>query len=237
MTRSRYGPDFRLHGYRAVNDAVEKSFYAHIEADEDSLTALAEHQSADALHSFHVLHDTTATWGIPGEPQIIALHITRDISARSFSFEHTTLPLAAMAQAWLVSRGCPKSAIRLPPDLGTVPADETTSALQDRLVGDGDRFALLYSYTDDAADHPRVTVLLRSLAEKDPHPFRVLVEQADLKTFTHTLREGGFPTYEAALTWLDDPDQPLRPIPPATRRPGMPAPAPPAMRAAPRRIR
>ncbi|MEU9000672.1 hypothetical protein [Streptomyces sp. NPDC048551] len=234
MSPSKYSPDFRLDGYQAASDEVEEHFYGRIEADEDMLTALAEHHSADARHSFHVLHDGTATWGIPGEPQIIALHITRDPGARTFTFEHAALPLPAMAQSWLVSRGCPREGIRLPPGMGTTPADEATTALQDRLVGDGHRFALIDSYTNDSSNRPRTTVLLRALDDKDAHPFRVLVEEADLAKYTHTLREGGFPTYDAAVSYFNDPEG-VRQKPPTTHLPQRAVPAPPASGAAPRR--
>ncbi|MFJ6783615.1 hypothetical protein [Streptomyces yangpuensis] len=225
MSPSTHKADLRLHGYRAASSTVEEDFYHRIVADEDMLTALAEHHSADARHSFHVLHDQTATWGIPGELQIIALRISRDPGARTLTFEHATLPLPAMAQSWLVSRGCPREDIRLPPGMGTAPADEATTALQDRLVGDGDCFALIDSYTDDDSDRPRITVLLRALDSKDPHPFRVLVEEADLAN-THTLREGRFTTYDPAVSYYDDPDS-VRQKQPTTHLPRRAVPAPP----------
>ncbi|MFE2140364.1 hypothetical protein ACFXA3_01140 [Streptomyces sp. NPDC059456] len=225
MSPSKYAPDFRLVGYRAASDAVEERFYGRIAADEDMLTALAEHHSADARHSFHILHDPTATWGIPGEPQIIALHIARDLGERTFTFEHAMLPLPAMAQSWLVSRGCPCEGIRLPPGMGTTPADEMTTALQDRLVSDGHAFALIDSYSNDHTNQPQITVLLRALDETDPHPFRVLVEQADLAKYTHTLREGGFPTYDAAVSYFNDPEG-VRQKPPTTHLPQRAVPAP-----------
>ncbi|MFI5982098.1 hypothetical protein ACIBEA_14585 [Streptomyces sp. NPDC051555] len=234
MSPSKDSPDFRLGGYEAASDEVEEHFYGRIEADEDMLTTLAEHHSADARHSFHVLHDGTATWGIPGEPQIIALHIARDPGERTFTFEHAMLPLSAMAQSWLVSRGCPREGIRLPPGMGTAPANEATTALQERLVGDGHRFALIDSYTNDGSKRPQITVLLRALDDKDAHPFRVLVEEADLTQFTHTLREAGFPTYDAAESYFNDPDG-VRQKPPTTPAPQRAVPARPASGAAPRR--
>lgn len=234
MSPSKTSPDFRLDGYEAASDEVEEHFYGRIEADEDMLTVLAEHHSADARHSFHVLHDGTATWGFPGEPQIIALHIARDPGERTFTFEHAMLPLPAMAQSWLVSRGCPREGIRLPPGMGTASADEATTALQERLVGDGHRFALVDSYTNDSSNRPQITALLRALDDKDAHPFRVLVEEADLTQFTHTLREAGFPTYDAAESYFNDPDG-VRQKPPTTPAPQRAVPAPPSSGAAPRR--
>ncbi|MCY0931531.1 hypothetical protein OTB20_36180 [Streptomyces sp. H27-H1] len=164
-----------------------------------------------------MIFDESATWGIPGFPQLLALHIDRDLEARTFNFECASRPLPVMAQSWLISRGCPREEIRLPRGMGTVPADKRTVALQERLMGDGERFELLESETDDLAPSPTVLVVLRSLDEKDPHPYRILHEVADMTTYTHTLREGVFPTLEAANAWIENPDRPLRPAPLASR--------------------
>lgn len=121
-------PDFRLDGYKAVNPHADKAFWQHIAINQNDLTRLAEHHSDDGRHSHYVLHDRTVTWGIPGEPQLIALHLQRIAESRTFRFQHTTLPLPAMAQSWLIARGCPADAIRLPDDMGTASADDTTRA-------------------------------------------------------------------------------------------------------------
>ncbi|WP_329025803.1 hypothetical protein [Streptomyces sp. NBC_00690] len=227
-------PDFRLDGYKAVNPHVDRAFWLHIASNEYDLTLLAKHHRDDGRHSHYVLHDRTATWGIPGEPQLIALHLQRDPAARTFRFEHATLPLPAMAQSWLIARGCPTDSIRrLPDGMGTTPADDTTRALEERLMGDGDHFALLSSYTDDTSASPQITVLLRAVDEAGPLPFRVLLEEIDLTDFTHTLREGGFATFGEATSWWENHWQgqavPLPPAPPSavrTAAPGLP-PQPP----------
>lgn len=217
-----YRPDFRLDGFEPVNEVVEEAFWHHLDSDHDSMTALATHHSPNGRHSFYVIHNGAVTWGIPGEPQLIALRIERDHAAQVFSFEHAELPLAAMAQSWLIKRGCPAEAIALPPNMGTTAADTTTVALQQRLMGDGDHYALLHSYTDDTSRKPETTVLLRALDERAVKPFRVLVEQADLETFTHTLREGAFESLEAAVGWMDDRSTPLPPPAPSTVRTAVP---------------
>lgn len=232
MSRTDRWPDFRLDGFDPANDAVEEAFEDHIDSEHDSMITLASHHSVDGGTSFYVIHNGAVTWGIPGEPQLIALRIERDIAAQSFSFEHATLPLSAMAQSWLIRRGCPAEAIALPPGMGTQPADAATVALQQRVAAEGDRFALLQSYTDDTGTSPEVTVLLRALDERVERPFRVLLEQADLDAYTHTLREGAFETYEAAVDWLEDRSIPLPPAAPSTRTttPTAPPVAPPQVR-------
>ncbi|MET8683667.1 hypothetical protein ABZV77_05570 [Streptomyces sp. NPDC004732] len=227
---STYEPDFRLDGYEAVNEDVADQFWGHIGIEQDSMTVLAEHHSADAEHSFYLMHNGAVTWGIPGAPQIVALHLKRDPVARTYRFAHEELPLPAMAQSWLIARGCPEEQILLPDGMGTTPANEATRALEKRLRQDGDHFALLISYTDDdMSDRPQTTVMLRALDEKAALPFRVLLEEIDSTAWTHTLREGAFQTFEAATQWWDahwgGEKPPLPTASPATRT----APAVPAL--------
>ncbi|MCX4659174.1 hypothetical protein [Streptomyces uncialis] len=235
MPTSSTEPDFRLDGYEAVNARVDEAFWQHVAINQSDLTRLAEHHSDDGRHSHYVLHDRTVTWGIPGEPQIMALHLQRDPEARTFRFQHAMLPLPVMAQSWLIARGCPADSVRLPDGTGTKPADDATRALEQRLTGDGDHFALLTSYTLDDHPSPQITALLRAVAEEEPLPFRVLLEEADLTSFTHTLREGGFATYHEATSWWENHWRgeavPLPPAPPSALRtsaPGLPPRAPSA---------
>ncbi|NGO42916.1 hypothetical protein [Streptomyces ureilyticus] len=197
-------PDFRLDDFEAADERTEDTFWHAIGTEQDLLTALAVHHSPDGSHSFYVLHNGAVTWGIPGEPQLVALHLQRDLVAGTCRFEHAELPLPAMAQSWLIHRGCPPGAIGLVPGRGTAPADETTRALERRLMGDGDQFALLHSYTRDDPDDMSTVVVLRALDERSPAPFRVLHEEVDTDAGTHTLREGGFATAAEAVQWCDD---------------------------------
>ncbi|MFC9948240.1 hypothetical protein [Streptomyces pratensis] len=197
-----YEPDFRLDGYEAVNNNVAEQFWGSIGIEQDDMTVLAEHHSADGEHSFFVMHNRAVTWGIPGEPQIAALHLKRDPATRTFRFASEMLPLPSMAQSWLVARGCPEEEILLPDGMGTAPANDATRVLEKRLRSDGDHFALLTSYTYDS-EPIETTVLLRALDEKAALPFRVLLEEVDSDAWTHTLREGGFQTFEAATQWWE----------------------------------
>ncbi|WP_433453736.1 hypothetical protein ACQPXS_36325 [Streptomyces sp. CA-142005] len=207
-------------------------FYRKVAVHEDMLVPLAEHH--DGPRSYYVLFDRTATWGHPGMPQVLAVHLQRDQAERTFSFEHAHLPLPAMAQSWLIHRGCRPDALALDPELGPPPADEATRALERRLADDGDHYAMGYSYTSDDPDDMVIVVALRALEERAPSPFRVVVEEVDTETWTHTLREGGFDTLGEALQWCDNrlagqagPLPPVRPAAAASRPAGLPkAPAP-----------
>ncbi|MBT2409374.1 hypothetical protein J7I94_02155 [Streptomyces sp. ISL-12] len=218
--------DFRVDELTS-DEQARTAFHDEIGERDDMLDALAQHHSADYARSFYVLYDRSATYGHQGGPQYIALYLQRDHRNRTLSFEHAQLPLSSMAQSWLIHRGCPPGAIALDPDLGTTPADEATHALERRLMNDGDHYALGWSYTRDLpSDHVTVAVL-RALDDGVPSPFRVLVEEVDLDTWTHTLREGGFDTVSDAMTWSRErltgtagPLPPVRPkaasVPPAS---------------------
>ncbi|MFD9793322.1 SH3 domain-containing protein [Streptomyces sp. NPDC059070] len=171
-----FHPDFRLDGYQAATPAEHEAFWRHIGVDEYELRALAEHHTPDHQNSFFVFHNGAATWGIPGEPQLVALHLKRDPATRTFHFEHAVLPLAAMAQSWLITRGCPRPAIALSTELGTDPADKATIALQERLIGDANTYTLLTSYTRDTDRPAQTAVMLRSLDPGERQPFRILLE-------------------------------------------------------------
>ncbi|MEU0274853.1 MULTISPECIES: hypothetical protein [unclassified Streptomyces] len=217
-----------------ADEQVHLDFYRQVEVRSDMLVPLAEHHTANGVHSYYVLFDRTATWGHPGTPQYVAVHLQRNQQERTFAFEKAPLPLPAMAQSWLIHRGCPSDAIGLDPELGPPPADEATRALEQRLAGDGDHYAMGYSYTSDDPDDMVTVVALRALDERAPSPFRVVVEEVDTDAWTHTLREGGFATVEEALRWCDDrlrgeagPLPPVRPAASFTRPAAMPkAPAP-----------
>ncbi|MEV6007330.1 hypothetical protein AB0M29_11030 [Streptomyces sp. NPDC051976] len=229
--------DFALGGI-AADAETYLHFYREVGVREDMLVPLAEHH--DGPHSYYVLFDRVATYGHPGAPQVLAVHLQRDYKKQTFSFEQAPLPLPAMAQSWLIHRGCPHGRIGLDPISGPPPADEATRALERRLVGDGDHYAMGYSYTSDDPDDMVVVVALRALDERAPSPFRVIVEEVDAETWTHTLREGGFETVDEALQWCDNrltgeagPLPPVRPAaaanrpagvakPPAARPPGRP---------------
>ncbi|MGV9790865.1 hypothetical protein [Streptomyces sp. NPDC003435] len=223
--------DFGLGEFDADEDLY---FEFHSDLDEGELILLAEHHTTNGAESYYVLFDCSVTDIHPGSPQHLALHLRRDQEKRTFSFELARLPLPAMAQSWLIHRGCPPDAIGLNPEMVPSPADETTRALERRLVGDGDHYAMGFSYTRDYVDDTVILVALHALHERSPTPFRVVVEEIDIDAYTCTLREGGFATAEAAMQWckarLTGDAGPLPTVRPAAARPpGTPKPpaAPP----------
>ncbi|MGA5200559.1 hypothetical protein [Streptomyces variegatus] len=225
--------DFELDDFDA-DEEMYLDFFRKVAVREDMLVPLAEHHTPDGAHSYYVLFDRTATYGHPGMPQYVAVHLKRDREKETFDFAQALLPLPAMAQSWLIHRGCPPDAIGLNPELGPPPADEATRALERRLAGDGDHYAMCYSYTRDDPDDMVTVVALRALDERAPSPFRVVVEEVDTDAWTRTLREGGFDTVGEALQWCDDrltgeagPLPPVRLAAAASRPAGVPkAPAP-----------
>lgn len=230
--------DVRLDGFEAADEQTANEYLHQVGLDEPSLVPLAEHHTADGVHSFYVLHDPSATYDFPGVPQYAALYLQRDLGARTFHFEAKRLPLPAMVQSWLIHRGCPPESIVFTSEPGRpMSADETTRALERRLMGDGDHFALGYSYTRDDPHDPVVVAALRALDDRTSSPFRVVVRETDGYEWTYTLREGGFATVGEALQWCDDrlsgKAGPLPPVAPATSSnratpaPKAPAPRPP----------
>ncbi|MFJ5265499.1 hypothetical protein ACIQAC_34035 [Streptomyces sp. NPDC088387] len=221
--------DFELDDFDA-DEGRYLDFYRQVAIHEDMLVPLAEHHTSTGAHSYYVLFDRTATYGHPGMPVYVAVHLKRDRENETFDFEQDRLPLPAMAQSWLIHRGCPYNDIGLNPELGPPPADEATRALERRLAGDGDHYAMGYSYTCDDPDDMVTVVALRALDEGTPSPFRVVVEEVDTDTWTHTLREGGFDTKDAALQWCNDrltgeagPLPPVRPVAASGRQLGVPS--------------
>lgn len=225
--------DFDLDDFDA-DEEKHLDFYHQVAVHEDMLVPLAEHHTPGGAHSYYVLFDRTATWGHPGMPQVLAVHLKRDRETETFDFEQAPMPLPAMAQSWLIHRGCPPDAIGLNPELGPPPADEATRALERRLAREGGQYAMGYSYTCDDPEDMVTVVALRALDEQAPLPFRVVVEEVDSDAWIHTLREGGFATLDEALQWCEDrldgeagPLPPVRPQVAVTRPAALPkAPSP-----------
>ncbi|MFB7481913.1 hypothetical protein ACFUEM_25195 [Streptomyces anulatus] len=224
--------DFHVDNLDA-DDEKNRDFYHHVSVHQDSYVPLAEHHSANGEHSYYVLFDRSATYGHPGDPQFLAVHLRRDQEGATFDYEYAQLPLVPMAQSWLIHRGCPSESIAFAHEIGPQPADETTRALERRLVSDGESFAMGLSYTEDDPDDMVTLVVLRAMDERAPSPFRVLVEEVDADLRAYTLREGGFSTVEEARHWyterLSGRAVPLPPVRPTAALPSqstMPAKSP-----------
>lgn len=150
-------PDYELHGFEPADDGHQQHYE---DLDISSFKVLGEYRTY--TDAYFVLLDEGATYGIPGSPQLRAVHVSRDLRARTFEVDSKELPLYAMAQSYLIARGCPSDALDAPEGVHD-PADDRTRALEARVRGDGDHFALLASYTDDMRDPVQTVVMLRSL--------------------------------------------------------------------------
>jgi hypothetical protein len=172
------------------------------------LTVFAEHHSPDRSRSFFVAYDESATWGVPGAPQIAAIAITRDVEQGAFTFAfayHATHPFA---QAWVIARGCPPDRIALHEGIHIVPADETTRQIEEKIRSGGQRYVVLDTHTRDHESPYESWTLARDTATAQ-NPVRVFLEQSIRQSITYTVREGAFPDEDAARDWLHHRDNPL----------------------------
>ncbi|MFA3842619.1 hypothetical protein [Streptomyces aureus] len=79
------GLDFRLDDFEPADADSE---YAKQRMWSGDLTVLAQHHTAlNCSHSYVVAHDGSVAWGVPGEPQIVAIKVARDLSQSTFTFE------------------------------------------------------------------------------------------------------------------------------------------------------
>ncbi|MEW1551626.1 hypothetical protein [Streptomyces tsukubensis] len=201
-------PDYRLDGFTAATAEFERDFF-HTTLSDDSFVPLAAHHTADDRDSYLLFFDRSATWGVPGSPAYVALHLTRDTELGTFRFSQETHPLVPLGQRWLIEQGCPPDGTELTNTHGLKPADPLTTRLEDRLrSGPEDRLEVLDHYTDDE----ETWALLR---DTDPDsaelPYRVFLEEVSFQGNTYTVREGAFATADAADDWLHDRDTPLPP--------------------------
>ncbi|MFG2152665.1 hypothetical protein [[Kitasatospora] papulosa] len=100
-------PDFGLDHLSPVDDDSEEAMEALWAGD---LMVLSQHHTTpNGSHSFVLAHDRSATWGIPGEPQLVAIVVARDLRQSTFTFETSHHATASFAQNWLAERGCPQT--------------------------------------------------------------------------------------------------------------------------------
>ncbi|MCC9707114.1 glycosyl hydrolase [Streptomyces sp. MNU76] len=201
-------PNFRLDGLTPADESSAEA-EGDIELWDDLFSALAEHHTPDGKQSFFVIHDGSATWGIPGAPQLIALHVTRDLTARTFRIEQADHPTVPFAQLWLAGRGCPPDALQLPEDQHVEPADALTVRIEGQIRHSGARYEIKDHYTHDSVPYETWVMVRDSDPSAADLPVRIFLEEADLDAFTYTLREGAFRDGTSASQWLFDRDTPL----------------------------
>ncbi|MGW9115473.1 glycosyl hydrolase [Streptomyces sp. NPDC055663] len=176
------------------------------------LTALSQHHTTpNGSHSFVVTHDQSATWGVPGAPQVMAIAVARDLTWFAFTLETSYHSTASFAQAWLVERGCPSEKIAKIRDGVMKPADDLTVWVERQIRESGTRYEVLDNHTSDS--DPCETWTLTRNSSAGQAPVRVFHEEWNRDAGTYTLREGAFADIGAARAWLDDRSGPL-PEPP-----------------------
>ncbi|WEV29132.1 glycosyl hydrolase [Streptomyces sp. 71268] len=190
----------------AASRQAEQAFWPQ------DLTVLAEHHSGpDRAHSYVVAYDRSITWGLPGQPQIAAIKVARDLAQATYTLEmayHATVPFA---QNWLIERGCRAEPISaLDGDL-MQPADDRTVRVEQQIRDSGTRYEVLGSWTSDFA--PCETWTLTRDSDSEQAPIRLFLQEGDFDTHSYTVHEGAFPDEERARRWLDERSGPL-PQPP-----------------------
>ncbi|WP_405848485.1 glycosyl hydrolase [Streptomyces sp. NBC_01518] len=214
--------DFRLDDFEpadAASERAEESFWP------GDLTVLAKHHTTpNGSHSFVIAHDRSITWGVPGEPQVAAIMVARDLSLNTFTFESSHHATLAFAQNWLVERGCPPERIAQVGEAFMKPADDLTVLTEQQIRESRTRYEVLDSHTSDF--DPCETWTLTRDSSTDQAPIRVFLEEGDADAHTYTMREGAFADETTARNWLEERSSPL-PQPPkypdeaAARRAGV----------------
>jgi hypothetical protein len=216
-------PDYRISGFQAANERIEDDFDS-VTLSDDMFVTLAAHHVADGRDSYLLLYDRAAIWDIPGSAEYVTLHITRDVEHQTFTFEHGRHPIAPLAQNWLVRRGCPPSGAEPTDRHGPRPADAITAQLEDLLRTDlNGRYEVIDHYTDNACSFDRGVEVCIIVHDNNPGsaqaPYRVFLQETTRDLRSYTMREGAFPTAEAAAVWATKRHSPLptAPVPHARR--------------------
>ena len=205
-------PDYRVDGLHAVSRHKEEEFSA-LTLSADSLTQLVCHHTPDGRHSYLLLHDASAIWDVPGTAEYLALHLSRDTAAGTFTLEQERHPVVPVAQNWLLKRGCPPKAIELTTPIGPRPADALTEKLETRLRDNPkDRYQVIDHYTHNPGSFDEgieVYTLVHDHAPESANaPYRLFLEETSADMRSYTVREAAFTTTEAAEECMDARDFP-----------------------------
>ncbi|WP_030195598.1 hypothetical protein [Streptomyces sp. NRRL S-87] len=197
--------DFDLDELAPADTASEEAVERFWSGD---LTALSQHHTTpNGSHSFVVAHDQSATWGVPGAPQVMAIAVARDLTRFTFTLETSHHATASFAQAWLVERGCPPEKIAKIHGGSLKPADDLTVWVERQIRESGARYEVFDNHTSDS--DPCETWTLTHDSSAAQAPVRLFHEEWDHAAGTYTMREGAFADVGAARAWLDDRSGPL----------------------------
>ncbi|MFE4910781.1 hypothetical protein ACFRCX_04370 [Streptomyces sp. NPDC056652] len=165
--------DFGLDDLSPVDDDSEEAMEALWTGD---LTVLSQHHTTpNGSHSFVLAHDRSVTWGIPGEPQLVAIAVARDLRQSTFTFETSHHATASFAQNWLAERGCPLERIALRGGDYIEPADDLTLQVEQQIQKSDTRYEVLDTYTSD--DNPSEAWTLVNDSQATQAPVRLFYEE------------------------------------------------------------
>lgn len=201
--------DFDLDDLSPTDDDSEEAMEALWAGD---LSVLSQHHTTpNGSHSFVLAQDRSITWGIPGQPQLVAIAVARDLRQSTFTFEVSHHATASLAQNWLAERGCPLERIALRGGDYIAPADDLTVQVEQQIQKSGSHYEVLDTWTSDSDPSEAWTLVHDSQAALAP--VRLFHEEWHHDAGTYTMREGAFPDVGVAQTWLDERSEPL-PEPP-----------------------
>ncbi|WP_260640519.1 glycosyl hydrolase [Streptomyces angustmyceticus] len=203
--------DFDLDDLSPADDASEDTMEAFCFRAGDLKVLSQHHTSPNGSHTFVLAHDGSVTWGVPGEPQLVAIAVARDLRQSTFTFETSRHATASFAQNWLAEHGCPLDRIALRGGDYIKPADDLTVQVEQQIQQSGTRYDVLDTYTSDYDPSEAWTLVRDSLATHAP--VRLFYQEWDHGAGTYTMREGAFADVGVAQTWLDGGSGPL-PEPP-----------------------
>ncbi|MCE7080157.1 hypothetical protein [Streptomyces sp. ST2-7A] len=204
----------RLDGFSPATGRAEEDFDAAL-LSSDMHQLLAVHHTTDGRHTYLLAYDQAAIWDVPGSPAFLSQHVTRDLTARTFTFDQRHHPLLPLAQNWLHRHGCPLETLSLSTPDGPVPADDRTRGMENRLRTDlHGRYTLVDHHTVEPVfpDHDGETwaLLHDSEAGSAVSPYLLVVEDLAADLSTYRFREGSFADVDSARHWLA-----TREVPPA----------------------
>jgi len=160
---------------------------------------VARSGSAQDRHEWLVLYDSSACFGLPGQDDVVAVHLVRDHATRTYTADRATFSCVARAEGWLRARGagdltreCNKAG----------PDDDITRGIEDRVrqgFGHHDR---VHSFVDHAAMTARTVYLDR--AARDPAQAFVAHVNYMASADTYAIREQSFATADQAIRWADE---------------------------------
>ncbi|MFF2955717.1 glycosyl hydrolase [Kitasatospora sp. NPDC057965] len=174
----------------------------------------AQHRAdpSTRLRTSHVIaFDRSAIYGVPGEPDIVAVHLERDDSAGTIRAAMKTEALVPLAERWLIARGADPEQLAQTA-IPIRPADPLTRQIEEFLRSSGDRFTVRGSFTDESEPYDIWVIAQDTAPSPAEASVRVWHNRRQVDSDTYTVREGGFADLDAAYAWTRDTSAPLPPV-------------------------